>query len=166
MGQFGRWSKKAWGAVGKVVSDTAGAFKKDITKENEKAAKTKTEELDRKMRQEAQEAEQFFKRQDEQKKKNADEAKKFIEQSDPLAKLKDEFKEIDRLVGTGDLKSDQAKKAKDKEIKEFNAANRKDNKVEFRSADAAANDMLAKSLEGRHPKRAARPIATTRRSGK
>jgi hypothetical protein len=74
-------------------------------------------------------------------------AKKFIEQSDPLAKLKDEFKEIDRLLGTGDLTSDQAKKAKDKETKDFNAANHKDNRVEFRSADQSANDMLAKSLE-------------------
>jgi hypothetical protein len=140
-------AKFAWGAVGKVVSDTAGAFKKDIDKENKKAAKDKAEDNDKKMRQEAKEAAEFFRQQEEKKKKNADEAKNFIEQSDPFAKLKDELAEIDRLVGTGNLTSAQAKKAKDRELKEFSAANRRDNKVEFRSADAAANDMLEKSLE-------------------
>lgn len=117
-------------------------------KEGEKTAAQK--ELEHKM----QELDRFIEsemqkqaKSEEQAKHDDESAKRIRDSTDPTAKLKDEFTEIARLVGIGKLTEDEAQKARKRDVKEFNQANQRDNKIEFRSADVAANDMLKKSLE-------------------
>jgi len=99
-------AKKEWDSVAKIVGNTGKAF----SKEGEKAAKEHTEQQDRKMRQEAHEAEDFFKHKAEQEKANAESAKRFKDQ-DKLTDFKEKAKEIERLVGTGNLSRSEADKA-------------------------------------------------------
>lgn len=138
----------AWKPIGTMLSKTAEGFHKDGVKADKEAAKKsleyKMKELDRFIESEMKKQEKT----EEQEKHDDESAKHIRDATDPTAKLKDEFTEIARLVGIGKLTQEEADKARKKDVKEFNQANQRDNKIEFRSADAAADDMLKKSLEG------------------
>jgi hypothetical protein len=134
--KFGEPFEKAFGKLGE-----------GLHKETEKAEKKNQHEADERYRRNFEYHKKLGEQAKEKEKHDDESAKRIRDSTDPAAKLKDEFAEIARLVGIGKLSPQEAQKAREKDAKEFNQQNRKDNQVQFRSADVAANDMLSKSLE-------------------
>jgi len=81
-------------------------------REGVKHANEHTKDVERKNKQEASEAEEFFRRLAETQKKNQEESNRIIGESSKLEKLKQEFANIEKLVGApGGLTRAQADKA-------------------------------------------------------
>jgi DNA repair exonuclease SbcCD ATPase subunit len=87
------------------------------------------------------------KKADEEHKRNADEAQRILKETDPVAALKKEFEEIERLVGTGDLTRAQADKAEKLEKAEAAKAAQKEEKELGQHPEFMGPEQFAKHIQ-------------------